>query len=245
MSREQRYLITTSIRIFYRSIVDTIVSTSMIASVIWFTVLSQLPSVLEAFNPSIILSYRGKHDPSTTSFLKAHSENKDSEAICRSTFLKSILSTACAITVVPAVSRAETGEKLLNLSPDKIGSIVESDLVERSFLTNGALTRSIYSEAATFTDEIDTYKLDQWIKGTSRLFVGPPGSRVSLVGDVNASEREISFRFEEDLMFNIPFKPVVNLSGRVVLERDDNGLITSYREFWDQDVATVLKTAKF
>ena len=47
-------------------------------------------------------------------------------------------------------------------------------------------------------------------------------------------------------MFNIPFKPVVALSGKVVLERDLNtGLIVSYREFWDQDVTTVLKSAKF
>ena len=48
-------------------------------------------------------------------------------------------------------------------------------------------------------------------------------------------------------MFNIPLlKPVVFVSGKVVLERDlDNGLIVSYREFWDQDVITVLKSAKF
>jgi len=119
-------------------------------------------------------------------------------------------------------------------------------MVERSFLTNGELTRSIYSEAATFQDEIDTYKLEAWMKGTAKLFVAPPSSYTNLVGKVEASASEISFRFEEDLMFRIPFRPVVHLTGKVVLKREaDTGLISSYREFWDQDVKTVLKSAKF
>ena len=217
----------------------------MITSSLWLAVFIQLTSIVAAFSPYVTSELRHNDSRSLILILKAHRENINQESISRSSFLKSLLSTACATTLLPAVSHAQIGEKLLNLAPDKIGSIVENDLVERAFLTNGDLTRSIYSESATFTDEIDTYKLEQWIKGTSRLFVGPPGSRVSLVGDVNASEKEINFRFEEDLMFNIPFKPVVNLSGRVVLERGDDGLITSYREFWDQDVATVLKSAKF
>jgi len=49
----------------------------------------------------------------------------------------------------------------------------------------------------------------------------------------------------EDLMFNIPLKPVVSLTGKVVLVRDETGYITSYQEFWDQDTWSVLKTAKF
>jgi len=146
--------------------------------------------------------------------------------------------------------------KQYNLSPEAIAQIVSNDLVQNSFLTNGKLTRSIYDEKATFTDEIDTYTLPQWIKGTSQLFVGPPttsgkggkrsGSRVGLVGDVIATNEKVEFRFEEDLMFNIPFNPIVFVSGKVVLERDlKSGLITSYREYWDQDVATVLKSARF
>jgi len=103
----------------------------------------------------------------------------------------------------------------------------------------------VYDESATFTDEIDEYTMDKWIKGTKSLFV-PSGSRVSLVGDIDVSTKAVSFRFSEDLMFNIPFKPVCSLSGKVVLERDENtGLITSYREYWDQSVNEVLKTAKF
>ena len=138
-------------------------------------------------------------------------------------------------------------EKQYNLLPQAIAEIVSKDMTENSFLTNGQLTRSIYDEKATFTDEIDTYTLPQWIKGTSRLFVPPPkGSRVGLVGDVIATDEKVEFQFEEDLMFNIPFNPTVFVSGKVILERDVNsGLITSYREFWDQDVKTVLKSATF
>jgi len=143
-------------------------------------------------------------------------------------------------------STTESNKKQLNLSPSQIAAIVESDLVERSFLTNGQLTRSIYAESATFKDEIDTYKLDAWMKGTARLFVGPPSSKLNLVGKIEASASEISFRFDEDLMFRIPFRPVVHLTGKVVLKREaDTGLISSYQEIWDQDVKTVLKSAKF
>jgi len=143
-------------------------------------------------------------------------------------------------------STGELNKKQYNLSPDEIAAIVEADIVDRSFLTTGDLTRSIYSESAMFTDEIDTYTLEKWMKGTAKLFVGPPSSNLNIVGKVEASAKEISFRFDEDLMFRIPFRPVVHLTGKLVLERDiDTGLISSYREFWDQDVKTVLKSAKF
>jgi len=56
----------------------------------------------------------------------------------------------------------------------------------------------------------------------------------------------VEFRFDEDLMFRIPLRPVVTLTGKLVLDRDpETGLITKYQEFWDQDVKTVLKSAKF
>jgi hypothetical protein len=138
------------------------------------------------------------------------------------------------------------GRKRTNLSDDELKDIVRADIVQRKFLTNGKLTRSIYDEAATFTDEIDTYTLDKWIAGTQKLFVGDK-SRVDLVGDIDVTQDRVEFRFDEDLMFNLPFvKPVVSLTGKVVLRRSpETGLITSYQEFWDQDVTTVLKSAKF
>jgi hypothetical protein len=35
----------------------------------------------------------------------------------------------------------------------------------------------------------------------------------------------------------------VQLTGRVVLKRGANGLITSYREYWDKSIVDVLRTA--
>ncbi|KAL7435091.1 hypothetical protein ACHAXH_002486 [Discostella pseudostelligera] len=154
--------------------------------------------------------------------------------------------TAASASLLPIPRRTNAApDKLTNLSDNELKQIILSDIVDKSFLVTADITRSVYDEAATFTDEIDEYTMDKWIKGTKSLFI-PSGSRVSLVGDVDVSQAEVSFRFDEDLMFNIPFKPVCSLTGNVVLTRDaKSGLITSYREYWDQSVNDVLKTAKF
>jgi hypothetical protein len=140
---------------------------------------------------------------------------------------------------------ADVGPKRTSLSDDELKQIVTGDMTDRSFLVTAKLTRDIYDESASFKDEIDTYTLDKWVKGTQALFVGDK-SRVDLDGEVSVTKEQVKFRFDEDLMFNIPFKPVVHLTGTVVLKRSpDTGLITSYQEIWDQDVATVLKSAVF
>lgn len=95
-----------------------------------------------------------------------------------------------------------SNEKQLNLSNDDLKQIILSDIVDKTFLVTADITRSVYDESASFTDEIDVYTMDKWIKGTKSLFV-PSGSRVSLVGDVDVSQSEVSFRFDEDLMFNM------------------------------------------
>ena len=147
--------------------------------------------------------------------------------------------------MLPEASDAVEGANgKLNLTDDELKDIVKSDILKRQFLVTGDLTRSVYNPAATFTDEIDTYGMDQWMAGTKRLFVGNK-SEVRLVGDVEVSPAKVEFRFDEDLMFNIPFKPVVSLTGKVVLTRDETGYISSYQEFWDQDTWSVLKSAKF
>jgi hypothetical protein len=150
---------------------------------------------------------------------------------------------AASLIAAPHSASAEVGEKLRNLSPDKIGAIVKADLVERQFLATAAFTREIYDEAALFTDEIDTYTLPKFIKGTSALFVADK-SKVFLVGDVEATEAKVAFRFDEDLCFNIPFQPVVTVTGRCELTRDPaSGLITQYREYWDKTPGEVVLTA--
>ena len=49
--------------------------------------------------------------------------------------------------------------------------------------------------------------MDKWIKGTKALFVADK-SRLEIVGDINVTKDQVDFRFNEDLMFRIPFRPV-------------------------------------
>jgi len=149
------------------------------------------------------------------------------------------INTGLVIPTTPAVA-----SEVEKISDEVIKKTVESDILERQFLVTGNLSPEIYRSTASFTDEIDTYKMDQWMKGTQKLFVGEK-SEIRLVGEVQVSKEQVEFRFDEDLMFRIPFNPKVALTGKVILARDEDGFITSYREFWDQDVATVLKSAKF
>ena len=149
--------------------------------------------------------------------------------------------------VVPAPANADSAlaPKRKNISDAELKKIITADIVERSFLVSANLSREVYDESSTFTDEIDTYTIDKWIKGTQKLFVAEK-SRVDLVGDVQVSPTKVEFRFDEDLMFRIPLRPVVTLTGKLVLDRDpETGLITKYQEFWVQDVKTVLKSVKF
>jgi hypothetical protein len=168
--------------------------------------------------------------------------------VSRSQFWKQSLSSAAVVagTILPIQKPVfAVVDKLVNLPDDQLKAIVEKDILEKQFLATGQLTRGIYDESAKFTDEIDTYELDKWIKGTQKLFRGDKSS-VRLVGNINVSKDQVDFLFDEDLTFNIPFQPTVSLTGKVVLTRDaSTGLITSYQEFWDQDVLTVLKSAKF
>ena len=181
----------------------------------------------------------------------------------------SSLSYVCSLNVDPSVARRDAVKSITQMVSASLGSFammpslaarasenddrisdteiketVEKDILERQFLVTGNLTPRVYRPTATFTDEIDTYQMDQWMKGTQKLFVGEK-SEIRLVGDVMVSPEKVEFRFDEDLMFRIPFRPTVSLTGKVVLARDEAGYITSYQEFWDQDVVSVLKTAKF
>jgi hypothetical protein len=156
--------------------------------------------------------------------------------------------TALTLTSTPShVLAADTPEpKQLNISDEDLGRAIAADIADKQFMVSGAVTRSLYLESATFQDEIDTYQMDAWIKGTQKLFVGEK-SHVDLEdGSLQVSTKAVNFRFKEYLQFRIPFRPTVYLTGKVVLERDPTtGLISSYREIWDQDITTVLTNAKF
>jgi hypothetical protein len=187
----------------------------------------------------LCLAFRGSSALTTTS------KKTTTSPFSRKDFLKSAFTAVAFASPVFSLSQEARAEEKLTISDAQLKDIVKSDVLDRQFLATGDLTRSIYTKTATFTDEIDTYELDKFIKGTRKLFVGEK-SEVRLVGDVEVSPEKVEFRFDENLMFNIPFRPVVALSGKVVLKRDlESGLISSYQEFWDQDVLTVLKTARF
>lgn len=149
---------------------------------------------------------------------------------------------AALLTSRHAVADSAAADKQTGLSAETLAEIVRQDLVDRQFLVTGELTRSIYSEDCTFQDEIDTYTLPKWVKGTKALFVGDK-SRVQIVGDVQVAGSELSFQFDEVLCFNIPLQPKVPLKGTLVLKLGDNGLITSYRERWDTSVWATLSKA--
>mmetsp|Transcript_14251 Transcript_14251/g.22438 ORF Transcript_14251/g.22438 Transcript_14251/m.22438 type:complete len:257 (-) Transcript_14251:884-1654(-) len=190
------------------------------------------------------------HEGSPTTPQRVEDEEQEQPENSRRSFLTATATTAATrglaatASLIPSRAYAST-DKQLNLSDEDLKTIILHDIADKDFLVSADITRSVYDESASFTDEIDVYTMDKWIKGTQALFI-PSGSRVSLVGDVEVNSAEASFRFDEDLMFNIPFKPVCSLTGKVVLTRDPNtGLITSYREYWDQSVNDVLKTAKF
>ena len=141
----------------------------------------------------------------------------------------------------------KSSDKQIGIGNDELAQIIARDVRDNQFMVRADLTRSVYDEAATFTDEIDTYALDSWIKGTKRLFVADK-SLVELVPDsLTVTDQEARFLFTEYLTFNIPFLlPKVYLSGEVILKRDPaTGLITSYRETWDQDVKDVYKSFQF
>eukprot|EP00242_Pyramimonas_sp_CCMP2087_P000013 CAMPEP_0198197568 /NCGR_PEP_ID=MMETSP1445-20131203/1140_1 /TAXON_ID=36898 /ORGANISM="Pyramimonas sp., Strain CCMP2087" /LENGTH=162 /DNA_ID=CAMNT_0043866881 /DNA_START=248 /DNA_END=736 /DNA_ORIENTATION=+ len=135
-------------------------------------------------------------------------------------------------------------KKLKNLSPEEIAAIVREDLVKRQFLATANFSPEIYADDCIFIDEIDTYSYKDFVKGTKKLFDADQGY-VNLVGDVEADENSVSFRFDEELAFNVPFKPKTYLTGKLVLTRNADGLISSYKETWDQSVGKVLSTIHF
>jgi hypothetical protein len=161
----------------------------------------------------------------------------------RRLFRQSLVSLPVALSWSSAEAADST--KQINLSPTEISKIVETDISDRQALITADFTRSIYSNKATFQDEIDIYPIEKYQTGTKALF-NAANSHVDLVGKVTATPTEVNFRFKETLAFNIPFNPKVTLSGRVVLTRDENdGLVIASREYWDQSVNNVLKTVTF
>eukprot|EP00240_Pyramimonas_obovata_P014859 CAMPEP_0118923510 /NCGR_PEP_ID=MMETSP1169-20130426/2002_1 /TAXON_ID=36882 /ORGANISM="Pyramimonas obovata, Strain CCMP722" /LENGTH=210 /DNA_ID=CAMNT_0006864499 /DNA_START=79 /DNA_END=711 /DNA_ORIENTATION=- len=163
-------------------------------------------------------------------------------AFCLSALVSPLI--AAKTSIAQDCTADSTCSKLVNLSPEEIKAIVKADLVERQFLATANFTQAIYADDCTFTDEISTYSFKEFVKGTAQLF-DASRSTVALVGDVEADEKTVTFRFSEELCFNVPFKPKTYLSGKLVLTRNSDGLISNYKETWDQPVNKVLSTVHF
>ena len=135
--------------------------------------------------------------------------------------------------------------KLRGIPATKFAKIIEEDINVRQALITADFSRNIYSESATFKDEIDTYPIEKYIMGTKALFV-PEKSHVELTSAVHCDDRKATFDFRETLTFNIPLlSPSVDLTGHVDLFRDEDGLVSKSIEHWDRTPAEVLKSARF
>lgn len=135
--------------------------------------------------------------------------------------------------------------KLRNVPAAKFAKIVEDDITIRQALITADFSRNIYSESATFKDEIDTYPIEKYIMGTKALFV-PEKSHVDLTSPVHVDDDKATFKFKETLTFNIPLiTPAVDLTGNVELLRGEGGLVVKSIEHWDRSPTEVLKTARF
>lgn len=151
---------------------------------------------------------------------------------------------------LPALANNNPDPKMRDLPDSAIAKVVTYDVQIKQALITADFTRGIYSETASFKDEIDIYPIDKYIKGTKALFVAEK-SHVDLTApvSVNPTTKTVTFKFSEVLCFNIPILlPKVSLTGYVELFRensDDGYLVTRSVEHWDQPVGDVLKTAKF
>ena len=86
--------------------------------------------------------------------------------------------------------------KRTGLTSKEITHIVAADITERQALITADFSRDIYSEQATFKDEIDTYPIDKYVSGTKALFDASK-SHVDLVGEVTTKDKDsiVVFKF--------------------------------------------------
>uniref|UniRef100_A0A7S3LYQ8 Uncharacterized protein n=1 Tax=Spumella elongata TaxID=89044 RepID=A0A7S3LYQ8_9STRA len=136
--------------------------------------------------------------------------------------------------------------KRRNLPVSEVAKIVREDVVQRQFLATADFSPEIYDDNCIFTDEIDSYTYEKFVKGTKGLFVASE-SNVKLVGDVEVLEggSKLQFRFDEVLAVNLPIvHPKWTLSGTCTLTRGADGLIVAYKEKWDQSVPEVILSTR-
>ena len=143
--------------------------------------------------------------------------------------------------------------KLLNLSHTELADIIASDVQERQCLYTAQYTPAIYDDDCQFKDgsNLDgTYPAEAWQRGCQFLFDSAASHCQLVPHTLRVTDRTVKFRFAETLTFNMPpiggRQPRVSITGTVVLQRHPvTGLIVSYEECWDQDVAEILRRTTF
>ena len=139
-------------------------------------------------------------------------------------------SLACSVSVgLSSVLAAPYENKLIITESAELERIVSTDITERQALITADFTRSIYSEEATFKDEIDTYPIDKYIQGTKALFI-PEKSHVDLLETLRSIRISLLSNSRKYFVSIFPWQPKVSLSGYVELFRDSkDGLDHSFR----------------
>lgn len=164
--------------------------------------------------------------------------NNNVQWLDRRSAISAMGGSAFALIAAPAAAPAAgppTDSKSRGLSQAELTKRLLVDIVDKRFMVTGELSEDLYSDSAKFQDEIDTYDLKNFVKGTNLLFDGKR-SEFKLVGDLDFSNggKTIRYRFDEILSFKIPLQPRSRVSGVVEFTRGEDGLIEKYREFWDQ-----------
>jgi len=99
---------------------------------------------------------RNKADIDSTAVDKVVEEDEEPSQLLGNSRRSFLSSAAVSATILPLHAYASE-DKQLNLSNEELKKIIISDMVDKSFLVSADITRSIYDESATFTDEIDEY----------------------------------------------------------------------------------------
>lgn len=100
---------------------------------------------------------RNKADIDNSAVDKVVEEDEEPSQLLGNSRRSFLSSAAVSATILPLHGAYASEDKQLNLSNEELKKIIISDMVDKSFLVSADITRSIYDESATFTDEIDEY----------------------------------------------------------------------------------------
>lgn len=140
------------------------------------------------------------------------------------------------------------------VTPLELAKVVEADMVQRSYLITGDLTKAVFADDASFADGNNDFGpgLDSWVAGTKRLFVSDR-CKLKLTGEVVYDEtaRTLTVPWRQVDVFRLPGAPHTPVfTGFTTLTlgpSDDEGhvLVVDHTETWDQTPSEILRELKF